>query len=179
MITSKYLVGTYVKINSSYFNEDIIGKTGVITDIYTKIQCFGTEKYTETFSYEVDILNVDKPILIKEEYLTPRPKLDFEAKIILLGLYKSGYKYIVKDKNDCIFAYINYPVKTNVDYPVKTKFSNYSWSANYSKFKHSTHTSHMLNTYLNKLCSWEDLEPTSIAWLLGINEDNISEHSLN
>ena len=88
----KYLVGTYVKINSSYFNEDIIGKTGVITDIYTKIQCFGTEKYTETFSYEVDILNVDKPILIKEEYLTPRPKLDFEAKIILLGLYKSGYK---------------------------------------------------------------------------------------
>lgn len=95
----KYLVGTYVKINSSYFNEDIIGKTGVITDIYTKIQCFGTEN-TETISYEVDILNVDKPILIKEEYLTPRPKLDFEAKIILLGLYKSGYKYIAKDKND-------------------------------------------------------------------------------
>ena len=167
----KYLVGTYVKINSSYFNEDIIGKTGVITDIYTKIQCFGTEKYTETFSYEVDILNVDKPILIKEEYLTPRPKLDFEAKIILLGLYKSGYKYIAKDKNDFIYAYVRYPVKA--------QFSDYSWSDRFCKFKHSTHTSHMLNTYLNKLCSWEDLEPTSISWLLGINEDNISEHNLN
>lgn len=167
----KYLVGTYVKINSSYFNEDMIGKTGVITDIYTKTQCFGTEKYTETFSYEVDILNVDKPILIKEEYLTPRPKLDFEAEIILLGLYKSGYKYIAKDKNDFIYAYVRYPVKA--------KFSDYSWSDRFCKFKYSTHTSHMLNTYLDKLCSWEDLEPTSISWLLGINEDNISEHNLN
>lgn len=167
----KYLVGTYVKINSSYFNKDIIGKTGVITDIYTKIQCFGTEKNTETISYEVDILNVDKPILIKEEYLTPRPKLDFEAKIILLGLYKSGYKYIAKDKNDFIYAYVRYPVKA--------QFSDYSWSDRFCKFKYSTHTSHMLNTYLDKLCSWEDLEPTSISWLLGINEDNISEHNLN
>lgn len=166
----KYLVGTYVKINSSYFNEDMIGKTGVITDIYTKIQCFGTEN-TETISYEVDILNVDKPILIKEEYLTPRPKLDFEAKIILLGLYKSGYKYIAKDKNDFIYAYVRYPVKA--------QFSDYSWSDRFCKFKYSTHTSHMLNTYLDKLCSWEDLEPTSISWLLGINEDNISEHNLN
>ena len=149
----------------------MIGKTGVITNIYTKIQCFGTEKYTETFSYEVDILNVDKPILIKEEYLTPRPKLDFEAKIILLGLYKSGYKYIAKDKNDFIYAYVRYPVKA--------QFSDYSWSDRFCKFKYSTHTSHMLNTYLDKLCSWEDLEPTSISWLLGINEDNISEHNLN
>ena len=167
----KYLVGTYVKINSSYFNEDIIGKTGVITDIYTKIQCFGTEKYTETFSYEVDILNVDKPILIKEEYLTPRPKLDFEAKIILLGLYKSGYKYIAKDKNDFIYAYVRYPVKA--------QFSDYSWSDRFCKFKYSTHTSHMLNTYLDKWCSWEDLVPTSISWLLDISKDNISEHNLN
>ena len=142
----KYLVGTYVKINSSYFNEDIIGKTGVITDIYTKIQCFGTEKYTETFSYEVDILNVDKPILIKEEYLTPRPKLDFEAEIILLGLYKSGYKYIAKDKNDFIYAYVRYPVKA--------QFSDYSWSDRFCKFKYSTHTSHMLNTYLDKFLNF-------------------------
>lgn len=171
MITSKYLVGTYVKINSSYFDEDMIGKIGIITDICTTIQCFGSGKYTETISYKVDILNVDKSILVKEEYLTPRPKLDFEAKIILLGLYKSGYKYIVKDKNDCIFAYINYPVKA--------KFNDYSWSDKLSKFKYSTHTSHMLNTYLDKLCSWEDLEPTSISWLLGIDEDNISKHSLN
>lgn len=162
----KYLVGTYVRVNCSYFNHDIINKVGIIIDVVHII-----ENFVQTDYYKVDIFGLNEPILIKEEYLTPKPKLDFEAKIILLGLYKSGYKYIAKDKNDYIFAYTNYPVKT--------KFNDYSWSDNYSKFKYSTHTSHMLNTHLDKLCSWEDLEPTSISWLLGINEDNISEHSLN
>lgn len=166
MNISKYLVGTYVRVNCSYFNHDMVNKVGIIIDVVHMI-----ENFVQTDYYKVDIFGLDKPILIEEEYLTPKPKLDFEAKIILLGLYKSGYKYIAKDKNDFIYAYVRYPVKA--------KFSDYSWSDGFCEFKYSTHTSHMLNTYLDKLCSWEDLEPTSISWLLGINEDNISEHNLN
>ena len=162
----KYLVGTYVRVNCSYFNHNMVNKVGIIIDVVHMI-----ENFVQTDYYKVDIFGLDKPILIEEEYLTPKPKLDFEAKIILLGLYKSGYKYIAKDKNDFIYAYVRYPVKT--------RFSDYSWSDRFCEFKYSTHTSHMLNTYLDKLCSWEDLEPTSISWLLGINEDNISEHNLN
>jgi len=166
MNISKYLVGTYVRVNCSYFNHDMVNKVGIIIDVVHMI-----ENFVQTDYYKVDIFGLDKPILIEEEFLTPKPKLDFEAKIILLGLYKSGYKYIAKDKNDFIYAYVRYPVKA--------KFSDYSWSDRFGDFKYSTHTSHMLNTYLDKLCSWEDLEPTSISWLLGINEDNISEHNLN
>lgn len=166
MNISKYLVGTYVRVNCSYFNHDMVNKVGIIIDVVHMI-----ENFVQTDYYKVDIFGLDKPILIEEEHLTPKPKLDFEAKIILLGLYKSGYKYIAKDKNDFIYAYVRYPVKA--------KFSDYSWSDRFGDFKYSTHTSHMLNTYLDKLCSWEDLEPTSISWLLGINEDNISEHNLN
>lgn len=166
MNISKYLVGTYVRVNCSYFNHNMVNKVGIIIDVVHMI-----ENFVQTDYYKVDIFGLDKPILIEEEYLTPKPKLDFEAKIILLGLYKSGYKYIAKDKNDFIYAYVRYPVKA--------KFSDYSWSDGFGEFKYSTHTSHMLNTYLDKLCSWEDLEPTYISWLLGINEDNISEHNLN
>lgn len=166
MNISKYLVGTYVRVNCSYFNHNMVNKVGIIIDVVHMI-----ENFVQTDYYKVDIFGLDKPILIEEEFLTPKPKLDFEAKIILLGLYKSGYKYIAKDKNDFIYAYVRYPVKA--------KFSDYSWSDRFGDFKYSTHTSHMLNTYLDKLCSWEDLEPTSISWLLGINEDNISEHNLN
>lgn len=166
MNISKYLVGTYVRVNCSYFNHDMVNKVGIIIDVVHMI-----ENFVQTDYYKVDIFGLDKPILIEEEFLTPKPKLDFEAKIILLGLYKSGYKYIAKDKNDFIYAYVRYPVKA--------KFSDYSWSDRFGDFKYSTHTSHMLNTYLDKLISWEDLEPTSISWLLGINEDNISEHNLN
>lgn len=166
MSISKYLVGTYVRVNCSYFNHNMVNKVGIIIDVVHMI-----ENFVQTDYYKVDIFGLDKPILIEEEYLTPKPKLDFEAKIILLGLYKSGYKYIAKDKNDFIYAYVRYPVKA--------KFSDYSWSDGFCEFKYSTHTSHMLNTYLDKLCSWEDLEPTTISWLLGINEDNISEHNLN
>lgn len=166
MNISKYLVGTYVRVNCSYFNHNMVNKVGIIIDVVHMI-----ENFVQTDYYKVDIFGLDKPILIEKEFLTPKPKLDFEAKIILLGLYKSGYKYIAKDKNDFIYAYVRYPVKA--------KFSDYSWSDRFGDFKYSTHTSHMLNTYLDKLCSWEDLEPTSISWLLGINEDNISEHNLN
>lgn len=166
MNISKYLVGTYVRVNCLYFNHDMVNKVGIIIDVVHMI-----ENFVQTDYYKVDIFGLDKPILIEEEYLTPKPKLDFEAKIILLGLYKSGYKYIAKDKNDFIYAYVRYPVKA--------EFSDYSWSDGFCEFKYSTHTSQMLNTYLDKLCSWEDLEPTSISWLLGINEDNISEHNLN
>lgn len=166
MNISKYQVGTYVRVNCLYFNHNMVNKVGIIIDVVHMI-----ENFVQTDYYKVDIFGLDKPILIEEEYLTPKPKLDFEAKIILLGLYKSGYKYIAKDKNDFIYAYVRYPVKA--------KFSDYSWSDGFCEFKYSTHTSHMLNTYLDKLCSWEDLEPTSISWLLGINEDNISEHNLN
>lgn len=166
MNISKYLVGTYVRVNCSYFNHNMVNKVGIIIDVVHMI-----ENFVQTDYYKVDIFGLDKPILIEEEFLTPKPKLDFEAKIILLGLYKSGYKYIAKDKNDFIYAYVRYSVKA--------KFSDYSWSDRFGDFKYSTHTSHMLNTYLDKLCSWEDLEPTSISWLLGINEDNISEHNLN
>lgn len=166
MNISKYLVGTYVRVNCSYFNHNMVNKVGIIIDVVHMI-----ENFVQTDYYKVDIFGLDKPILIEEEFLTPKPKLDFEAKIILLGLYKSGYKYIAKDKNDFIYAYVRYPVKA--------KFSDYSWSDRFGDFKYSTHTSHMLNTYLDKLCSWEDLEHTSISWLLGINEDNISEHNLN
>lgn len=166
MNISKYQVGTYVRVNCLYFNHNMVNKVGIIIDVVHMI-----ENFVQTDYYKVDIFGLDKPILIEEEFLTPKPKLDFEAKIILLGLYKSGYKYIAKDKNDFIYAYVRYPVKA--------KFSDYSWSDRFGDFKYSTHTSHMLNTYLDKLCSWEDLEPTSISWLLGINEDNISEHNLN
>lgn len=166
MIISKYLVGTYVRVNCSYFNHDMVNKVGIIIDVVPII-----ENFVQTNYYKIDIFGLNEPILIEETYITPRPKLDFEAKIILLGLYKSGYNYIAKDKNDFIFAYVRYPVKA--------KFNDYSWSDKFSKFEYSTHTSHMLNTYLEKLCSWEDLEPTSISWLLGINEYNISEPFLN
>lgn len=128
MNISKYLVGTYVRVNCSYFNHNMVNKVGIIIDVVHMI-----ENFVQTDYYKVDIFGLDKPILIEEEFLTPKPKLDFEAKIILLGLYKSGYKYIAKDKNDFIYAYVRYLVKA--------KFSDYSWSDRFGDFKYSTHTS--------------------------------------
>ena len=89
-----------------------------------------------------------------------RLELNVKQKEILQALKTLGYKYIAKDSDKVLFAYLDKPVKHSVDWSVNTSPER-SLGDHFECFDH-----------LNNLCSWSDDEPTSIDDLLADAEEN-------
>ena len=134
----------YVLVN--IYNEsiliDLTGKYHFNFDIYDK-------DLTNTCGFEkFDIIKVYKDYTCKKLLWERKetPKLTEDEKVILRNLPKE-YKWIARDKNNCIFIYINRPVKSDF-------------------WLNACDSTRLAFPHLFQFIKWEDEEPYSIEDLL-------------
>ena len=116
----------YYYFESLYFNTNYKNSAIVIMKIYKDFTC--------------------KELLWERKEEKPKPQLTEDEKVILRNLPKK-YKWIARDKNNCLFIYINRPIKSDF-------------------WLNACDSTRLAFPHLFQFIKWEDEEPYLIEDLL-------------